>query len=492
MIDTANESIEPQIQELPEILMEDINNHDLIFANRYHLQSLLSRQTGRRTFLALDLKTERTVVLKLLLFGVDVTWDDLKLFEREAEVLKSLDLPTIPKYLDYFDVDTVSGRGFVLVQTYIEAKSLQHWLDAGRTFSEEELMAIATSVLTILNYLHNRQPAVIHRDIKPSNILLGDRSGFSPGEIYLVDFGSVKTAALEDGTINVVGTYGYMPPEQFGGQVAPSSDLYALGATMICLATGKHPSQLPQQDMQIIFADALSDRQHQRVNLTPHFTNWLKWMTVPSLDSRLKSADDALVALDRSSQLEKEISLTSKPFNSKITVKKAGKTLEIIIPPEDFNLIYFMLRICCIIFLEAAMALPQILLSLILIGFFTFPFFVILSWRMIQFILLDSIRTKVIRITESEMSLSSKFFGLRCSHFLAARKYISRIEIIPVTSYMQSDSMGTTGYHPPQLNIWVGTKRLHINSRNELTSLEQDWLLNELSDWLNLPANKAI
>ena len=143
-----------------------------VFSDRYRIQSLLGRQNGRRTFLALDLQTEHFVVLKLLLFDPDFTWDDLKLFEREADVLKSLDLPTIPQYLDCFDVDTELGKGFMLVQTYIEAKSLQHWLNAGRTFSEDELISIAKSVLTILDYLHSHQPAVIHRDIKPSNILL--------------------------------------------------------------------------------------------------------------------------------------------------------------------------------------------------------------------------------------------------------------------------------------------------------------------------------
>jgi serine/threonine protein kinase len=468
--------------------MEDPHNKERIFANRYHIQSLLSRQAGRRTFLALDLQTKQTVVLKLLLFGVDFTWDDLKLFEREAEVLKSLDLLTIPKYLDYFDVDTESGKGFVLVQTYIEAKSLQHWLDAGRTFSEQELIAIVTSVLTILNYLHSRQPAVIHRDIKPSNILLGDGNGFSPGEIYLVDFGSVKTAAVEDGTITVVGTYGYMPPEQFGGQTTPSSDLYALGATMICLATGKHPSQLPQQDMQIMFANALSVRQHQQVNLTPHFTNWLKWMTAPSIDSRLKSADEALIALDRSSQLGKETSLTSKPFNSRIKVNKTSEMLEITIPPVGFRLGFG--EIFLIVFFYLSLAFVQMLLWVF--AFLTLPLLAIISWRIFRDTIFDLTRTQVVRVTTSNISISSKFLGLKLSHFVATRKHISKIEIIPITSYVGNDTMGSIGYHPSQLKIWVGTKKIDIDSKDRLTSLEKDWLLNELSNWLNLPSSKAI
>ncbi len=467
--------------------MKDTHNNR-IFANRYHIQSLLSRQPGRRTFLALDLQTEQTVVLKLLLFGVDFTWDDLKLFEREAEVLKSLDLPAIPKYLDYFDVDTESGKGFVLVQTYIEAKSLQYWLDAGRTFSEAELVAIATSVLTILNYLHGRQPAVVHRDIKPSNVLLGDRSGSSPGEAYLVDFGSVKTAAAgEDGTITVVGTYGYMPPEQFGGQTVPASDLYALGATLICLATGKQPSQLPQKNMQILFTDALSEQSHQQINLTPHFTNWLRWMTAPSLDSRLKSANEALLALDRSAQTRQETSLTSKPFDSRIKVNKTGKTLEIIIPPVGLRSGFC--EIFLIIFFYLSMAFVQMLLWVF--AFLTLPLLAILSWQILRDIIFDLTRTRIIRVTTSSISISSKFIGLKFSPFIAARKHISKIEIIPITSYICKDSTGSTGYHPSQLNIWVGTKKVDIDSKNRLTDMEKDWLLNELSDWLNLPSNKA-
>jgi serine/threonine protein kinase len=152
-----------------------------VLHDRYCIQSLLARQTGRRTFLARDLQTELSVVVKLLLFSPDFTWDDLKLFEREAFVLKSLAHPAIPKYLDCFEVETELGKGFALVQTYIEARSLKDWIQSGRTFSEEDIKAIAKKLLGILDYLHNRQPPVVHRDIKPSNILLGDRSGNSPG-----------------------------------------------------------------------------------------------------------------------------------------------------------------------------------------------------------------------------------------------------------------------------------------------------------------------
>jgi len=307
-----------------------------VLHDRYRIQSLLGRQTGRRTFLASDLQTGLGVVVKLLLFGPDFTWDDLKLFEREAEVLKSLDHPAIPQYLDSFEVETKLGKGFALVQSHIKAKSLQNWIQSGRTFREAELKAIAKELLGILDYLHHRQPAVVHRDLKPSNILLGDRSGNSPGQVYLIDFGSVQTS-IHGGTRTVVGTYGYMPPEQFGGQSIPPSDLYALGATFIYLATGQHPDQLPQREMRILFED--------RVNLSPNLIDWLKWLTEPSTDLRLKSTQEALdalekptlKALEKSTLRESGLATLAKPLGSKVQVTNTLQTLEIVIPPRSFH-----------------------------------------------------------------------------------------------------------------------------------------------------------
>ena len=254
--------------------------------DRYEIQTLLSKQTGRRTFLAQDLHhgslNGALVVIKLLLFGPDFTWEDLKLFEREAETLKSLKHPAIPKYLDSCEVETPVGKGFALVQTYIEAKSLQEWMSGGYTFSLEELKAIATALFRILNYTHHRNPPVIHRDIKPSNILLDDAKN-----IYLIDFGSVQTLKTE-GTITIVGTYGYMPPEQFGGHAVPASDLYSVGATLVYLITGKHPAELIQPNLQIDFDDT---------NLDPAFSRWLRQLMHADLASRTSSASQAIQSL---------------------------------------------------------------------------------------------------------------------------------------------------------------------------------------------------
>ena len=298
-----------------------------ILKERYVIQKQLSKNAGRRTLLARDLHTQELVAIKLLIFGEDFHWDNLKLFEREAQTLQLLSHPAIPRYLDYFDVDTPTGKGFALVQSYIPAKSLEEWLKCGQTFSEAEIKQLAKALLEILRYLHGQQPQVIHRDIKPSNILLANRSGNSVGDVYLVDFGSVQTLAARKGsTITVVGTYGYMPPEQFGGRNVPASDIYSLGATLIYLATGRHPAELSQDNLQIQFESI--------VNLNPDLIDWLKWMTQPSLNRRLASAGEALKALKNPRQQTDISAIRQKPFGSRIELKEDGENLEIRIPPK--------------------------------------------------------------------------------------------------------------------------------------------------------------
>src|SRR4028118_2001534 len=301
-----------------------------ILADRYQCDRRLGKQAGRQTLLARDLKTQQQVVVKLLSFSSDFNWEDLKLFEREVETLKSLSHPAIPQYLDSFEIDTPNRKGFALVQTYIEAKSLQEYLSDGRTFSESEVKQLATALLDILAYLHQRMPQVIHRDIKPSNILLANRSGHTVGQVYLVDFGSVKNlAAQEGGTITVVGTYGYMPPEQFGGRTTPASDLYSLGATLIYLVTGLHPTELPQKDFRIQF--------QQVANLDPTFVDWLEWMTEPSLDRRLASAQEALQVLKKPRRRNKPTRVVRQPSGSEVVLTKTANFLEIILPAKGFN-----------------------------------------------------------------------------------------------------------------------------------------------------------
>jgi serine/threonine protein kinase len=294
----------------------------VLLVNRYEICQQLSKKAARQTFLAKDLHTQQLVIVKTLQLGQEFQWDDLKLFEREAKTLQNLNHPGIPKYLDYFEAEIDNIKSFFLIQTYIDAPSLETVIRNGRKFSEVEVIELAESFLNILTYLHEQIPPIIHRDIKPSNILLTNRSGNSIGNLYLVDFGSVQTVASKDsGTMTIVGSYGYMPFEQFSGQTTIASDLYSFGMTLIYLMTGVHPAELPQVNGRVQFKNtAISNR----------LIRWLEKMTHPFLDQRFDSAKVAMAELKSKNESHSDDSHL-RPVGSKVKIYRDQNKLEIVL-----------------------------------------------------------------------------------------------------------------------------------------------------------------
>ena len=131
---------------------------------RYQLQQKLGQtMAGRQTWLAVDFSTQpnESVVVKLLAFSSEVHGDELRLFEREAQVLQNLNHPRIPYYRDYFLTENQAGSELSwwgLVQDYIPGSSLQELLEQSQRFSEQELRKMAEEVLQILAYLHDLNP----------------------------------------------------------------------------------------------------------------------------------------------------------------------------------------------------------------------------------------------------------------------------------------------------------------------------------------------
>lgn len=461
---------------------------DLLQA-RYQFRHCLGKVAGRQTWLAQDLQTQQPVVVKLLTFGTDFQWDDLKLFEREAAILKAIDHPAIPRYLDSFELNSATHKGFALIQSYIAAPSLEAQLQTGRSFSAADLKQLATELLQILNYLHALHPPVIHRDIKPSNILLSNRSGHSIGAVYLVDFGSVQTlAAKQSGTITVVGTYGYMPPEQFGGRATPASDLYSLGATLIYLATGQHPADLPQVDLKLQFEAA--------AQLSPTLTHWLQQMVEPSLNRRFTSAQAALDALihpsaklastQAATQIAPSGGLNAQPFakrpmNSRIQLHHRAQSLDIVIPPEGFSK-RILSRIVTLsgLFVTVIQLFNYLSASQILV---ITPLMITLPFLWLAFIL------------TSVHYARRTFIGL-CQQIrlhLDAQRLELRQDIGRDLTTTRSCICGLSIVHRPRwgcpsgLIVWVGTEPCKICDESIVSQPELEWLAQELSHWLGVP-----
>ncbi|MBE9225521.1 serine/threonine protein kinase [Phormidium sp. LEGE 05292] len=293
-----------------------------LLQGRYKLQECLAQNAGRQTWIAVDqsVSSEEKVIVKFLAFSPEMQWEDFKLFEREAQVLKNLSHPRIPKYRDYFSVDKQVGSGlywFALVQDYIPGKSLQNLLDAGRHFTEKEVRSLAVQVLKILCYLHELSPLVLHRDLKPSNFILGEDR-----KIYLVDFGAVQEqGAVEGVTFTVVGTAGYAPLEQFWGRAVPASDLYSLGATLIHILTGVAPVDLPQKNLKIQFRD--------RVSINPNLVYWIEALTAPDLSQRYQTAQEALTDLKANRYLNAPLQKNSLFPESKIQLWQSPTQLKV-------------------------------------------------------------------------------------------------------------------------------------------------------------------
>ncbi|MEG4334885.1 serine/threonine-protein kinase [Microcoleus sp. AT8-B4] len=449
-----------------------------ILAERYEVQRQLGKQTGRQTLLARDLQTQELVVIKQLFLGGDFEWQDLKLFEREAETLKSLSYPAIPRYLDYLEIDEPDTKGFALVQTYVEGKTLEEHLRSGRTFSESEVKQLAKSLLEILIYLHEEQdPPVIHRDIKPSNILLHSTSAHSVGQVYLVDFGSVQNQAAKfGGTITVVGTYGYMAPEQFGGRSVPASDLYGLGATLIYLVTGLHPTELSQQDLKIQFADRVT-------HLNSSLIDWLEWMTEPSLDKRLSSAGEAWISLKNPRIIDKDFIATQRQ-SSPIKLTKTSEFIEIKIPSPgiDISLIVVLLGVISVMLFLIAISDndPKLLIAGIFLA----------AAGVLKF--LDSLFLEVrLRIDRQQISYSSDILGLRWNNSQPApRQDIGQLEIEQIEYTRRGTKQKLS--RVSQIIIQAGNQKYQLGVKQGLSESEIEWLATELSQWLGLKIQRTL
>lgn len=220
-------------------------------------------------------------------------------------------------------MDTPHDSRFYLVRELVFGESLADLVQKGWHPNEDEVKWIAFQMLQILHYLHSLRPPVISRDIKPQNIIR-----CQDGKVFLVDFGAAqdiyRNTLTRGGTF--VGTIGYMPPEQFQGQVEPASDLYSLGATLLFLLTHRRPEELPSRSMKIDFRD--------RVQMSLELADWLDKILEPLVKDRFQSAMEALESLGSQGRTTSSlVQRRQKPKGSRVVLNRNDKCLVMYIPP---------------------------------------------------------------------------------------------------------------------------------------------------------------
>jgi serine/threonine protein kinase len=255
---------------------------DTIRIGEYECVERLGAGGQATTWLAEPAGGGERLLLKVFHVEVADDWKAAELFERAARVLESIDHPNIPAYHDHFEVESDGVVKLCLARDFVAGDSLQDRIDADGSMSEDEVVDLAIELLEVLRYLHAKTPPVVHRDIKPANVILGD-----DGRPYLVDFGAVQAEVLsETGGSTVVGTAGYVAPEQLMGRAEPSSDIYALGVTLVHLLTHTPPTELPSDGFELRYDD--------RLEASSGLKYVLGRMTRADIEEREASADGLL------------------------------------------------------------------------------------------------------------------------------------------------------------------------------------------------------
>ncbi len=204
-----------------------------VLQNRYRIEEQLGRGGFGAVYRAWDMNLSRLCAVKE---NLAITPEAQRQFMREATLLANLSHSNLPRVIDHF---IIPGEGQYLVMDFIEGEDLASVLTEKEIIAVDQAIEWVTQVCGALEYLHGQNPPVLHRDIKPANIRITPK-----GQAVLVDFGLVKV--YDQHLKTTIGaraiTPGYAPPEQYGqGKTDERTDIFALGATLYNLVTGREP-----------------------------------------------------------------------------------------------------------------------------------------------------------------------------------------------------------------------------------------------------------
>ncbi|MGV8122212.1 MAG: serine/threonine protein kinase [Candidatus Xenobiia bacterium LiM19] len=210
-----------------------------VIKKHYEIKKELGHGGQVIVYLCEDTETKGQIVLKECIFkglSRDDRGKELDLFAKEAEILKTITHPNLPKVYEFFN----EGESHFIVEEFIDGTSLDKTLKCLGALPEEKVIMIGLQMTSILAHLHNNNPPVIIRDIKPANIITTEA-----GNLYFIDFTIARYAVKDKEDTVRMGSPGYAPPEQYRGLSTPQTDIYSLGVTFHQLLTGHDPLNSP-------------------------------------------------------------------------------------------------------------------------------------------------------------------------------------------------------------------------------------------------------
>ncbi|WP_055668927.1 serine/threonine-protein kinase [Desnuesiella massiliensis] len=202
-----------------------------ILDDRYEVIKVLGSGGMGKVYLCKNIRLDNLWSIKEVEIDSNNNMDVL----TEADILKDLDHPCIPKIVDRFYED----KKVYMVMEYIEGMTLKEYTKKNSDLDIERFCQIILKICDIISYLHGLNPPIIYMDLKPSNIII------TPTEkIVLIDFGISRVNRASD-TIPIVkiGSNGFAAPEQYGlGKTSEQTDIYGIGMVMYFLVRGKAAS----------------------------------------------------------------------------------------------------------------------------------------------------------------------------------------------------------------------------------------------------------
>lgn len=214
---------------------------DVLLAGRYQIGPLLGSGGFGAVYLATDERLHRPVAIKVCStrrLPPHEAAEAARLFQSEALTLARLRHPGLTAIWDYFHQDD----DWYLVMEYVPGETLRSLLRRiGGPLPQAEAIDYTRQLCAVLGYLHRQQPSIVFRDLKPANIMVTPE-----GQLKLIDFGIARLFSPGKAADTAqFGTPGYAPPEQYGGQTEPRSDIYSLGVVLHQMLTGYSPSSSP-------------------------------------------------------------------------------------------------------------------------------------------------------------------------------------------------------------------------------------------------------
>lgn len=216
-----------------------------LLLDRYQILSKIGEGATAKIYKAFDTRLGRTVAIKEIPSNPNIAPRAI----REARTVATLNHPNIVTVFEFEEED----KYYYLIMEFLEGVSLRQILSDQGTLSVSQSIAVATQVLSALEYAHSNE--IIHRDIKPENIMI-----LKDGRVKVTDFGIARLIGREHQEKRILGTLGYMSPEQVTGRyVDEVSDIFSVGVVLYEMLVGKNP----------LYADTLKSTALKILNLDP-------------------------------------------------------------------------------------------------------------------------------------------------------------------------------------------------------------------------------